>query len=409
MVASPNGDGNQAVLVTVTTTVPLALSRVLDSARQLTVSASAHAELKTSGAGAGCIIALNASGTGVTLSGGTIVSAPACAVASNNTVSVSCGTSITTILVDYNSASAPSEPCSGIQAPSGKSLSISKKSTSDPMSGNSAIEALVEHINTVAAITSPSGPTLPSSGGDIYFDYNTSPTQTQAITDGCSTRPFDNNTWTLACAGSGPFNFGNITVHGGITVSFNVSGSASTTYNFNGYVQNNGTAITFGPGIYDIAHGVQTNGGPTTTFSAGTYNIGPNCSAGTFSIYNAGTTRSQHFCPVVRHLKFRRIDLVDGRGLFVNCCQIGSSTGTSGNALNLGGGSNTTLGDATGSGNVFQVVRMVTCGGGSCLTLPAAGPHEINGSFSTGGASLSAPASIRSTVTSHLATMAAAT
>jgi hypothetical protein len=194
VVASPNGDGNQAVLVTVTTTVPVALSSVQDSARQLTVSASVYAELKTSGAGAGCIIALNASGTGVTLSGGTIVSAPACAVASDNTVSVPCGTSITTVLVDYNSASAPSEPCSGIPAPSGKSLSISKKSTSDPMSGNSAIEALVRHISTVAAMTSPSGPTVPSSGGDIYFDYNTSLTQTQAITDGCSTGPFANNT-----------------------------------------------------------------------------------------------------------------------------------------------------------------------------------------------------------------------
>jgi hypothetical protein len=45
-------------------------------------------------------------------------------------------------------------------------------------------------------------------------------------------------------------------VHGGITVSFNVSGSASTTYNFNDYIRNNGTAITFGPGTYNIAHGV---------------------------------------------------------------------------------------------------------------------------------------------------------
>jgi hypothetical protein len=76
-----------------------------------------------------------------------------------------------------------------------------------------------------------------------------------------------------------------------------------------------------------------------------------------------------------------------GAGYSSNSYQIGSSTGTSGNALNLGGGSNTTLGDATGSGNVFQVVGMVnvTSGGGSCLTLPAAGAHDINGRFSTAG------------------------
>jgi hypothetical protein len=395
VVASPSGDGNNAVLVTVTTTVPLALSRVLDSASQLTVSASAYAELKTSGAGAGCIIALNASGTGVTLSGGTIVSAPACAVASNNTVSVPCGTSITTILVDYNSASAPSEPCSGIQAPSGKSLSISKKSTSDPLSGNSAISTLVGHIATVAAMTSPSAPTVPTGGGDIYFDYNTSLTQTQAITDGCSTGAFANNTWTLTCTGSGPFNFGNITVHGGITVIFNVGGSASTTYNINGYIQNNGTAITFGPGTYNIAHGVQTNGGTITTFGAGTYNIGPSststCSAGTFSICNNGTTLTfggpSTFVLSSGIYNSGGSTLSMGAGYSSNSYQIGSSTGTSSNALNLGGGSSTTLGDATGSGNVFQVVGMVnvTSGGGSCLTLPAAGAHDINGSFSTAG------------------------
>ena len=67
--------------------------------------------------------ALSQSGTGVTLSGGTAVTASQCAVASNQSLAVPCGTSIVTKNVDYYSA-APTQPCSGIQAPSGGTLSI---------------------------------------------------------------------------------------------------------------------------------------------------------------------------------------------------------------------------------------------------------------------------------------------
>ena len=94
VVTSPRGDGNQAVQVTVTSDVPLVLSQILGKATQLAVTATAYAEITSSGRGGGtpCVIALNTSGTGVTLSGGTALSAPACAVASNNTVSVPCTT-----------------------------------------------------------------------------------------------------------------------------------------------------------------------------------------------------------------------------------------------------------------------------------------------------------------------------
>src|SRR5580692_6226012 len=85
---SPSGNGHSAVEVTVTTQVPLSLAHVFTSATQLTVTASAYAEIRSSGAGNACVIALNIAGTGVTLNGGTAMSAPACAVASNNTVSV---------------------------------------------------------------------------------------------------------------------------------------------------------------------------------------------------------------------------------------------------------------------------------------------------------------------------------
>ena len=58
---------------------------------------------------------------------------------------------------------------------------------------------------------------------------------------------------------------------GGITVNFNTSGTAATTYDFSGSISNTDTALTFGPGIYNVAQGISTGG--KTTFGAGTFNV----------------------------------------------------------------------------------------------------------------------------------------
>jgi hypothetical protein len=391
---SPSGDGNTAVEVTVTTQVPLALAHVFSTATQLTVTASAYAEIKSSGAGNACVIALNTAGTGVTLSGGTALNAPACAVASNYSVTVPCGTSITTIVVNYDSSSAPSEGCSGIQPPSGKTLSIAKKLTSDPLAGTSPITTPVAHISTVAAMTAPSAPTV-TGGNNLNFAYSTgSGTPTALVPAGCSAS-LSGSTWTVACTGAGPFNFGYINLQGGITVNF--TNATSATYNFSGYVCDCGAALHFGgTGTYNMAGGVQTGGGSTTTFAAGTYNIGPstsNCSYGNYSICNTGSSLT--FAGPSTFVLSNGIynsggeTLTMGSGSTSNSYNIGKNTTGSptGDAFNLGGGSITTLGNATGSGDLFQVVGMidVSSGGGSCLTLPAATAHDINGNFSTAG------------------------
>lgn len=51
IVESPTGDGNEAVRVTVQSSVPLVLSRILWQQDNLAVSATAYAELKTTGLG----------------------------------------------------------------------------------------------------------------------------------------------------------------------------------------------------------------------------------------------------------------------------------------------------------------------------------------------------------------------
>ncbi len=78
IVSSPTGDGNQAMQVTVTTSVPLNLARVLTSSASLSVGATSYAEIKSDAPG--CVIALSGSGTGVALTGGATLSANDCAV-----------------------------------------------------------------------------------------------------------------------------------------------------------------------------------------------------------------------------------------------------------------------------------------------------------------------------------------
>jgi Flp pilus assembly protein TadG len=387
LTTSPSGDGNQAILVSVSTQVPLLLSRVLGNTQaNLTVSATSYAEMK--GGSPGCIIALKPSGTGVTLSGGTSVTAAACAVASDNTVSVPCGTSITSIAVDYDSTGAPSEPCTGIQPPSGKTLQIKKSLTPDPLAGNSEVATATGRLTTVAALTSPGAPTVAAAPA-VTFGYGGPP----ALPSGCSTSASigGGNTWTVTCTGTGPFNFGALSISGGITLNLNTGGSASAVYDF-ASINDNGTAMHFGPGTYNVSAGIQTGGGSTTTFAGGTFNIGAgafSCNgASGYSICNTGTT-----------LTFGGPSVFVTQGGIFNSggetLTLGAGTSNSfdigkasdGNSYAAGGGATTTFADAAGGGDVFEMAGNVnvSSGGGSCLILSAATEHDINGYFSSAG------------------------
>ncbi|HUZ11651.1 MAG TPA: pilus assembly protein TadG-related protein [Caulobacteraceae bacterium] len=383
LVTSPSGDGNQAVKVAVATQVPLMLSRILgNSASELNVAATSYAELK--GGAPGCIIALSSSGTGVTLSGGTSVSADACAVASDYSVTVPCGTSITSIAVDYDSAGAPSEPCSGIQPPSGGSLAIRHAATADPLAGSSVVATATARLSSVAGLGSPSGPSL-GGGTSVDFGYGA-----VSLPGGCS-ETYASGTHTVTCTGDGPFDFGAITTGGGITVRISATGSAPV-FNINGSIQMTGTSMTWGPGTYNISGGILTGGGTTTSFGAGAFHIGAgsfscNGSKG-YSICNTGTRLSfggpSSFVTQGGIYNSGGETLTLGAGS-TNSFDIGKAS--DGNSYVGGGGADTSFGDATGSGDLFQMAGNldVSSGGGSCLTLSAAAQHDINGFFSSAG------------------------
>ncbi len=374
LVASPRTTGSQAVLVNVTTTNSLLLSRVVNYGTNLTVTSKAYAELAPTAPA--CVLAINSGGTGITLSGGTSVSAPNCSVASNNTLTVPCATYITAKTVVYNGA-VPSQPCTGITAP------ISKTATTDPLASNSAVVAATAHAATLTSLTAPTSPTVPT-GTDISFAYSPSSTMAQATAAGCSAS-FSGSTWTLTCPSGGTYYFGAITLGGGINVNFNTSGSSSTTYDFSSPISNSGSVLTFGPGTYNIAKGIVTGGGTTTTFGAGTYRIGAgttSCNGSTYSICNTGSSLS--FSGPSSFSIAGGVYNAGGSSL-----TLGSSSGNTisigpagdGNAVYIGGGATTTFAET--DSNTFQIVGNFNEGGGSCTTLGIASQHDFYGNFIT--------------------------
>ncbi len=390
LVPSPSGDGNSAVKVTVTTAAPLYLAEIFQSGKTLSVSATSYAEVKPNASA--CIIALKAGGSGVTLAGGTAITAASCAVASDATVTVPCGTTITTKTLDYNSAAVPSQPCSGIKPPAGTtSVNIIKVVTPDPLATNTAVSGAFTHLASVASLAGPAGPVVAAGTSITFANKTTGATSPPVLLTamGCPTAAgaLAGSTWTITCPAGGTYHFGTISLNGGITLNLSAVGGATTnTYDFSGAIDlSSGAGGSFGPGTYNVAGGIITGGGSTFTFGAGTYKIGTGtvkCSGSFYSICNNGTS------------------LTFGAGSYTiagGICNCDSGTlsigaGSSANSFNIGAGSagyainapgTTTLGDM--ASGTFQAVGKISTPGGTNFKLSAAPTHDLNGTFALAG------------------------
>lgn len=389
LIASPKTTGVNAVTVSITTQQNLFLARVLQSRQQLQINSNSIVEVGAQPQTPGCMLALDAAQTGITLSGGTTITATKCTVSSNSTVTVPCGTTIAAIGINYNSAAAPSQPCSGITGPNGTAAVIAKKSTADPLAGNAAITAAVARIATVSALSATAAPTN-TTGGDLNFGWGTA-TNNQAVAIGC-TAAFSGSTWTLDCTGKSTVNIGSITIAGGINLNFATNGPATTTYNFASNVTTSAT-VNFGPGLYNFAKGLTAGSGSTTTFGAGTFKIGMSDSTcnGAARVSVCNTSKLTFAGPSTFELPggFNNTGgstLTFGAGTS-NSYKIGP--GSNGDAITLGGGGTIIMADATSASSVFQVVGNVNAGGGgSCFVISAAAQHDISGNFIASGAVL---------------------
>ena len=111
----------------------------------------------------------------------------------------------------------------------------------------------------------------------------------------------------------------------------------------------------------NVVWGLKTGGGSTTTFGAGTFNIGAGTSAcndgGTYSICHTGSTLTfggpSTFNLAAGIYNSGGETITFGSGT-TNSFNIGPAS--NGNAIYVGGGAVTTFADATGAGDLFQMV-----------------------------------------------------
>jgi tight adherence protein C len=200
----------------------------------------------------------------------------------------------------------------------------------------------------------------------------------------------------ITCVGTGPFNFGAITISGGASVTVSNTSSAAT-YNFSGVINASSSAgLTFNGGtgaIYNMENGLVTGGSAPVTFSAGTFHMGTNtnCGAG-YSICASATMTiagPSTFALVGGIYNGGGSTLALGTinnscaGSTSNSYNIGAAA--NGNSINIGGGAITTLCDASGAGDLFQTAGSIVSGSGGVVTLPAAAEHDINGNMSLSG------------------------
>lgn len=385
----PSSDGSSSgVRARIATQKPLLLARVISVLDHVDIHVAALAGVEIGETA--CMVALEQSGPGLRLSGGTSVTSESCAIASNSTVDAPCGTGITTSALIYNSATPPTA-CStpnAIRQADGSPARITRAETPDPFVSHPAIAAADARLAMVRNRAEPIMPAI-LTGPDIEFGWTQSQTQAQAQQAGCSAS-FSNPVWTLSCSGRSSYDFGNITIGGGLKLLFNPGGSPEIEYNFSGRIENGGgSEMEFASGSYRIAKGIKSTGAAVTRFGAGRFLIGRadiDCSGARYSICNQSTLSfngPSTFELVAGIFNGGGAELIMGDGS-ANSFRIGRSS--NGNALLLGGGSKTVLADSASPGQVFEIWGDVTGGGGgSCLVLGASEQHDIAGSFVADG------------------------
>jgi hypothetical protein len=410
MTTSPTGDGNNAIQAQVTTASPIYFASAIGAGKTITVGSTSYAEIKAGTPG--CITALQTSGTGISITGGTSITASGCAVASNGTVSgrntsvyVHCGAKLTTPIVDYASSKAPvQDGCTDIYPPTGTpSVTFTHTTSTDKLATNGTITTATSRLAGVSTITSPTAPTVTGGTAPINLPSYYPPTsQPPPVPSNCTiTPPANNNTWTIACPSAGTYTFGAITLGGGVTLNLGGSSSGNRTFVFNGDINGtSGSAIIFGAGNYTISGGIAATGSMVLTWAgSGTFKVGtvtsaipswacPSgysiCVSGSSKISIPGPSSFQLAGGIYQNASGTQPNpaLSLGSGSTANSYTIGKAN--DGYSIYAGNGA-TILADASTSTKTVSMAGNIFSSGGTCLELPAAGQHDINGSLNAAG------------------------
>ena len=429
-VLSPSGDGNHAIKVTATTNLPLELARVLTSNTTLPVSATAYAEINSSAPA--CIIALSSSPAtcgggvsgGVSLCGGATLSAPNCAVASNSTVTThATSNTVTTPAVNYNSSTAPTLAGS-FQKSGGGTPPFNKVATADPLSGNSEVTTAKNRFSPPATsfppTAAPSAPTVSSTGGTVTLNSSSRSGTLPAVHAARHQRKvrgrlrvrvlrrFSSATsrWAAALPRRStcrvPDRLRSARLRWAAAASFALNNTSSGgTYNFAGTITtgsgSNGLTFSLGSNsTYNMRRAsprraVPRSALPTARSTSAPPRPAPCPSAG-YSICTSGSAHVTFAGPSTFALAGGIYQdasgmpstpaLSLGYGTTTNSFNIGKAS--DGNSLNEANGA-TLFGDATGTGDLFQMAGNLTTTGGTCVAVSAAAEHDINGYIAGAG------------------------
>ncbi len=273
LVPSPSNDGNLAVKVTATKTVPLMLSRVLSSKTSVTVGANAWSEIKI--LAPPCVEALNLTGTpdikvtgNVSLIGCSLWSKSSAGGTTNKSASVALSGNSTLTANIYTPGTIYTN---GNSAFSGQRFVMRQSAITDFIGANSAVTTALNNIPTVQSLGAPTTPNVASDSQTwTGAAGNCSKTVTGpasykyiAISDGGVCSPYVVNLSGNFTIGGGGTGGAAVTVTGNVIVNF---GPGTDT--FNGLIDLTGqTGGCFGLGTNSSTTGC------TASTTAGTYSV----------------------------------------------------------------------------------------------------------------------------------------
>lgn len=375
----------QLVQVTITTTVPLALARVLTASLSYDVTATGSATTSTTSSTAPpCIAALSATPTyGITLTGGVSINAPGCAIGTNAGVTVPYGTTISAKQV--LAGKSVDNPGSGITtSPTANNILQNKSgAASDWMKDDSGVKGALCQVNKLTGTSDADY----ADGNTNCISARVAPTTvsytgpakdwTLAYEDIGATEPGKYQASAYSCnytVPAGTYSIRKLTVPGGCKISF-ASGSTLTF----GSIDMSGDTMTIGNGSVTVAGDFKVNANNPITVGNGDHSFGSltilggkkiDIGSGNFNLAGGMSLSGGAY-----------IKVAIGVG---NTVVIGKDS--SGNAITVEGGSQVCFTSdctkATAAAGVFSADGNISnTGGGSLIVFPKSVNHVINGNL----------------------------
>lgn len=388
--------GNNVVKSTVTTQVPLALGKILSGSISYdVVSAGMASTSATVSATPPCIAALSGAGTyGITLSGGTLIDAPNCAINTNSGVTVPNGTRINAKQLSAGKAINNGSP-GIVTSPTAGNFAVKSNPASDWMLASDPLKQALCKVNKL----------VPQSDSD-YADGNTacinqlvtpsaiSPVSgsAQNYTTGYRDRAnggYDAyQTANYSCKyvfPAGDYEFGDFVVGGGCDVTFQ-----NGNLKFRSLDMSGGTMIV-GSGNFTVVGEFKVNADNPIVIGNGAHSFGSlkilggkklDLGSGNFYVTGGISVSGGAY-----------LKAAIGVGQTVT---IGPINPTSGNSITISGGSQICFTAdctvATAAAGLFSAnSSIVNDGGGSLIVFPKSETHIVNGNLALSSGAIFSP------------------